>query len=85
MGLTLSLMRPIGPGSRAIVKDWAHAVLQTPQIFRRLAFRKRTLEEELQQVHACAAGCTLCWLGCAGMSAGAVTVQAPVHPWPPLS
>ena len=49
MGLTLSLVRPMGPGSKAIVKEWAQAVLQTPQIFRRLAFRKRTLEEELQQ------------------------------------
>lgn len=52
MGLALSLLRPMGPGSKAIVKDWAQAVLQTPQIFRRLAFRKRTLEEELQQVRA---------------------------------
>jgi APA family basic amino acid/polyamine antiporter len=49
MGLALSLVRPMGPGSKAIVREWADAVLHTPQIFRRLAFRKRTLEEELQQ------------------------------------
>lgn len=38
------------PGGKQLLGEWAQAVLQTPQIFRRLAFRRRTLEEELQEV-----------------------------------
>ena len=39
-----------GGGSKQFLRQWLDAVLHTPQIFRRIAFRKRTLEEELQEV-----------------------------------
>jgi hypothetical protein len=34
----------------ALMREYWAALLQTPEIFRRVAFRKRTLEEELQEV-----------------------------------
>ncbi len=34
---------------REFLRDYVQALLNTPQIFRRLAFRRRTLEEELQE------------------------------------
>ena len=35
---------------KAFARDYFSALLQLPQLFRRLAFRRRTLEEELNEV-----------------------------------
>ena len=44
-------MRPkMGGGSKKFLREYFGALVRTPQIFRRIAFRKRTLEEELQEV-----------------------------------
>ena len=34
---------------REFLRDYGHALVNTPEIFRRFAFRRRTLEEELQE------------------------------------
>lgn len=36
--------------TKQLLGEWFRAVLQTPQTFRRIAFRRRTLAEELQEV-----------------------------------
>ena len=40
----------MGGGSKKFLREFFGALVRTPQIFRRIAFRKRTLEEELQEV-----------------------------------
>lgn len=36
--------------SKVLLQEYWEAIRQTPQIFKRTAFRRRTLEEELQEV-----------------------------------
>jgi hypothetical protein len=36
--------------SKVLLQEYWEALRQTPQIFKRTAFRRRTLEEELQEV-----------------------------------
>jgi len=40
-----------------LVYEWGQAVLHMPQLLRRLAFKTRTAEEELQEVSAPAGAC----------------------------
>lgn len=47
--MALILSSILDASNRQLLGEWGRALLRTPQIFRRLAFRRRTLEEELQQ------------------------------------
>lgn len=38
------------PSQVVYLREWWAALCRTPQIFSRTAFRRRTLEEELQEV-----------------------------------
>lgn len=43
---------------REFLLEYGRALKNTPQTFRRIAFRRRTLEEELSEVRgACSGGC----------------------------
>lgn len=48
-----TIRNPLNASARQLLAEWARAVAHTPSIFKRLAFRKRTLEEELQEVGGC--------------------------------
>ena len=43
-------MRGLPAGTKQLLAEWARAVAHTPSIFKRMAFRRRTLAEELQEV-----------------------------------
>ena len=62
-------------------QDWFTAVMQTPQILKRMAFRKRTLQEELQEASSSAECCVHQRSAAAGCSSPLdSSCPPPAHP-----